>query len=280
VCHMNRQCNSYGMDTISTGVTLGLAYHLFEKGIIGGADTEGLTLQWGDPEPAILLIEKTARREGLGKLLAEGTLSLARHFGVEELAAQVNGLEVGMHDPRTSGGVTLSYLTSPRGACHNKSDVYWLDVGRTMEDLDIGFTDRFEEQGKAELVVRHQNWRSACDALVSCIMPYLPSDDLVAMLSAATGSMVTKEDLLRTGERILNLKRLLNLRWGLDVQNERLPGILMEPLSDGGTAGYVPDVERLLTDYYRVRQWDRATGRPNADKLQELGLQGVAGELR
>jgi len=279
VCHMNRQCNSYGMDTISTGVTLGLAYHLYDKGIIGAGDTDGLALRWGDPQPAILLIEKTARREGLGKLLAEGSLSLARHYGVDELAAQVNGLEVGMHDPRTSGGVTLSYLTSPRGACHNKSDTYWLDVGRTMEDLDIGFTDRFEEQGKAELVVRHQNWRSACDALVSCIMPYLPSDDLVAMLSAATGWEVTKADLLLTGERIINLKRLLNLRWGLDVKNERLPRLLMEPLSDGGTAGYVPDVERLLADYYRVRQWDRGTGRPTKDKLQELGLQDVAGEL-
>lgn len=279
VCHMNRQCNAYGMDTISTGVTLGLAYHLYAQGVIGAGDTGGLALRWGDPEPAILLIEKTALRQGPGNLLAEGSLSLARHFGVEDLAAHVHGLEVGMHDPRASAGVALSYLTSPRGACHNKSDTYWLDVGRTMEDLDIGLTDRFEEQGKAELVVRHQNWRSAGDALVSCILPYLPSDDLVAMLSAATGWGVTKEDLLRTGERILNLKRLLNLRWGLDVQNERLPGLFMQPLADGGAAGHVPDVERLLSDYYQVRRWDRKSGRPSREKLEELGLSDVAGQL-
>jgi len=279
VCHMNRMCNSYGMDTISLGVTLGLAFHLYSQGIIGLRDTGGIALSWGDPRPAIELIQLTARRQGLGDLLAEGSLALARHYGVEELAAQVNGLEVGMHDPRASAGVALSYLTSPRGACHNKSDTYWLDVGRTMEDLDIGMMDRFEEEGKAELVVRHQNWRSACDALVSCILPYLPSDGLVAMLSAATGRDLTKEDLLRAGERILNLKRLLNLRWGLDVRNERLPGLLMEPLSDGGTAGYVPDVDKLLTDYYRVRQWERGTGKPTMDRLQELGLQDLAGEL-
>jgi aldehyde:ferredoxin oxidoreductase len=279
VCHMNHQCNSYGMDTISTGVTIGLAYHLYDRGLIGDRETGGLALRWGDPKPAIELIELTARREGLGELLAEGSLSLARHLGVEGLAAQVNGLEVAMQDPRSSTGVTLSYLTSPRGACHNKSDTYWLDVGRTMEDLGIGMTDRFEEEGKAELVVRHQNWRSVCDTLVSCILPNLPSDSLAELLSAATGWEVTKTELLRTGERILNLKRLLNLRWGLDVQNERLPGILMEPLSDGGAAGHVPDVERLLADYYRIRQWDASTGRPSLDKLRELGLQDVASEL-
>jgi len=279
ICHMNHLCNSYGMDTISTGVTLGLAFHLYEEGIIGGRDTDGLTLRWGDPEPAIRLIELAARREGLGDLLAEGSLALAKRYGFEELAAQVNGLEVGMHDPRASSGVTLSYLTSPRGACHNKSDTYWLDVGRTMEDLDIGMTDRFEEEGLAELVARHQNWRSACDSLVSCFLPYLPSDNLAELLSAATGREVAKKDLLRTGERILNLKRLLNLRWGLEVDNERLPGLLMEPLSDGGTAGHVPDVQRVLTDYYRIRQWDRRTGRPAMDKMQELGLKDVAGEV-
>jgi aldehyde:ferredoxin oxidoreductase len=267
------------MDTISAGVTLGLAFHLYNEGIIDARDTGGLVLQWGDPEPAIRLIEMTALREGLGALLAEGSLSFARHFEVEDLAAQVNGLEVGMHDPRASAGVTLSYLTSPRGACHNKSDTYWLDVGRTMEDLDIGLTDRFEEEGKAELVVRHQNWRSACDALVSCILPNLPSDDLVAMLSAATGWEVTKADLLRTGERILNLKRMLNLRWGLEPKSERLPRLFMEPLADGGAAGHVPDVERLLSDYYDVRRWDRKSGRPSKEKLQELGLEDVASEL-
>ena len=90
---------------------------------------------------------------------------------------------------------------------------------------------------------------------------------------------MTKADLLRTGERILSLKRLLNLRWGLDVRNERLPGLFMQPLPDGGTAGYVPDVDRLLADYYRVRQWDRGTGKPTRDRLQELRLQDLAGEL-
>jgi aldehyde:ferredoxin oxidoreductase len=128
VCYMNHLCNSQGLDTISMGSTLGLAHLLYDEGAITEADTGGIALRWADPEPVIRLIEETARREGFGDLLAEGSLALARRYHSEELAAQVNGLEVAMHDPRASAGVAVSYLTSPRGACHNKSDAYWLDV--------------------------------------------------------------------------------------------------------------------------------------------------------
>ena len=279
VSYLNHLCNAYGLDTISTGVTLGLVFHLYDEGIIGSRDVDGLVLRWGDPEPVIRLIEMTARREGFGNLLAEGSLALARHFGVEELAAHVHGLEIAMHDPRASTGVTLSYLTSPRGACHNKSDAYWLDMGRTMEDLGIGMQDRFEEEGRAALMVLHQNWRSVCDTLVSCTLVNLTSDRLVAMLAAATGWKLSKPDVLTAGERVFNLKRVLNLRWGIDPKHEKLPGILLRSLEEGGAAGHVPDVERLLSDYYQARKWERTSGRPTVEKLSELQLGDMATEL-
>lgn len=279
ISYMNHLCNSHGLDTISMGVTLGLAHLLYEQGVISGRETGGIALQWGDPEPVIRMIEMTARREGFGDLLAEGSLALARRYDAEELAGQVNGLEVAMHDPRASAGVALSYLTSPRGACHNKSDAYWLDMGRTMEDIGVGFMDRFEEEGKAALMVQHQDWRSAGDALISCLLVNLPSDGLVSMLGAATGWDVTLSDLLRAGERTINLKRTLNLRWGLNPRHEKLPDLLLRPLEEGGTAGYVPDVDRLLSDYYGARQWDRATGKPSKEKLLALGLEEMAADL-
>lgn len=279
VCYMSHLCNRYGLDTMSTGVTLGLAHYLYEEGIIGSGDLGDIALSWGDPEPAIKLIEMIANREGMGDLLAEGTLAVARHYGMEEMAAQVHGLEVAMHDPRASSGVALSYLTSPRGACHNKSDAYLLDIGRTMEDIGIGLVDRFEEEGKAALMVRHQNWRSAGDALIACMIVNFPVDGLVEMLGAATGWDIALDSLLRAGERILNLKRVLNLRWGLKTEDEKLPGMLLKPLEEGGTGGYVPDVERLLSDYYEVRKWDRRSGKPTLEKLRELDLADVAEEL-
>jgi aldehyde:ferredoxin oxidoreductase len=279
VSYLNRLCNTYGMDTVSTGVTLGLAHHLYEQGAIGTEDTGGLVLRWGDPELAIQLVEMVAQREGFGDLLAEGVLALARHFGVEELAAQVQGLEVPMHDPRASAGVTLSYLTSPRGACHNKSDTHWLDTGRTVEELEIGLVDRFQEERKAALVARHQDWRSVSDSLISCFLLNFPVDGLVDMLNAATGSDLSLANILPVGERIFNLKRALNIRWGWKVADEKLPSLLLQPLEEGGTGGYVPDVERLLADYYQVRQWDRKGGKPTLEKLLELDLSDIAEEL-
>ncbi|MBM4430479.1 MAG: aldehyde ferredoxin oxidoreductase, partial [Chloroflexi bacterium] len=84
-------CNRYGLDTISTGVTIAFAYYLYDQGIVSKADTGGLELKWSDIEPALTLIEQIAHRQGFGAILAEGSRSLGERYGVEELAAQVNG---------------------------------------------------------------------------------------------------------------------------------------------------------------------------------------------
>jgi aldehyde:ferredoxin oxidoreductase len=112
-------CDRYGMDSISTSGTIGLALKLYAMGVITSADTGGLELAWGDADAAEQLVHLTARREGIGALLAGGSRSFARHFGVEDEAVQVNGLEVAYHDPRGASGMAIVYATSPRGACHN-----------------------------------------------------------------------------------------------------------------------------------------------------------------
>ncbi|MCX8026161.1 MAG: hypothetical protein N3A60_13260, partial [Thermanaerothrix sp.] len=97
---LGERCDRLGLDTISAGNTLALAYLLFDQGIIREEDTGGLALRWGDPAPCFVLLDQMARREGLGELLARGSQALAAHFGVPDLAVVVNGLEVPMHDPR------------------------------------------------------------------------------------------------------------------------------------------------------------------------------------
>ena len=122
-------CDLYGLDTISTGTTIAFAYYLYDRGLISAADTGGLELQWGDIEPALILTEQIAHREGFGAILAEGSRYLGQRYGVEDLAVQVNGLEVPMHDPRAFAGMALVYATSPRGACHNQGDMFLVDLG-------------------------------------------------------------------------------------------------------------------------------------------------------
>jgi aldehyde:ferredoxin oxidoreductase len=92
------------------------------------------------------------------------------------------------------------------------------------------------------------------------------------MVQAATGRHETIETLARAGERIFTLKRLINLKLGLSRADEAMPRLLTKPLTEGGTEGFVPDVDRMLTEYYRERDWDIETGRPSAACLAALDL--------
>lgn len=279
VTYLGHLCDAYGLDTISTGSTIGFAHYLFESGVIGSTETGGLTLRWGDPDTVAELIRMIARREGFGDTLAEGSLRLGQQYKAEELAVQVKGLEVAMHDPRAFSAMALVYATSPIGASHNQSDMYWVESGRSIEELGIPFTDRLEDAGKGPLVARHQDWRSFCNALIVCYFSNAPVQSYVDLLAAATGWEVTLNDVLRAGERIWNLKRTLNCRLGLTRADDRLPKLLLQPLSEGGTQGHVPDLELMLEEYYQARGWDWATGKPSRKKLEELGLGWVADDL-
>jgi aldehyde:ferredoxin oxidoreductase len=261
------------MDTISAGNTLALAYLLFDRGLISTADTGGLALHWGDPGPCFTLLEQMARRQGFGALLAQGSRALAAHYGVEELAVEINNLEVPMHDPRAATGQALAYVTSPRGACHNQSDFFLVEIGSSIDELDIPMTDRLSSEGKAAYVARHQDFRTVCNSLVVCFFAAVPPSTLVDLLSAATGHEWTLAEMMTAGERAWTLKRIYNGRLGYTRANEKLPALLLRPLPDGGQAGTVPDMETLLEEYYAARSWDQATGQPAPEKLRSLGLE-------
>ena len=269
---LSNLCDRLGMDTISAGNIIALAYLLFEQGRLTVQDTGGLELRWGDPAPVFILLEQMAARQGIGALLAQGSRALAAHFGDPDLAVQVNGLEVAMHDPRAFTGQALSYVLSPRGACHNQSDFFSIELGGTMEEIGLPMTDRQASAGKAAYVARHQYWRSLCNSLVICYFTVIDPHEVAELVAAATGEDRGLEEIILAGERSWNLKRLYNLRLGWNPANEKLPKLLLEPLPDGGQMGAVPDMDLLLNEYYTAAGWDRATGWPTPATLQRLGL--------
>ncbi|MGC8856759.1 MAG: aldehyde ferredoxin oxidoreductase family protein [Anaerolineae bacterium] len=279
IVRLGELCDRYGMDTISTGNTIGLAFHLFEKGVIDEADTDGLRLQWGDVAVVEQLIHRIAHRQGVGNLLAEGSRRFGARFGAEEEAVQVNGLEVAYHDPRGVSGMALVYATSPRGACHNQSDYFFVDWGHTHEELGIAYYSRHAQAEKAANVARHQDWRTVYNSLVMCIFANVPAATQVALINAATGLNWTPDEMLRAGERGWNLKRAINHRLGLTAANDRLPKAFLEPYGEGGAAGFIPDLAAMLQAYYAVRGWDPATGRPTRERLLALGLTDIAFDL-
>ena len=113
IAKANELCNQYGMDTISTGVSIAFAMECYERGIIGKEDTGGLELRWGDGDVILKLIELIGKREGFGDILAEGVRKASQRIGKgsERYAMHVKGLEIPMHDPRAFQGMGLQYAT-------------------------------------------------------------------------------------------------------------------------------------------------------------------------
>jgi aldehyde:ferredoxin oxidoreductase len=279
IVKLGELCDSYGMDTISCANTIGLAFTLFEKGIITEKETHGLTLKWGDVNAIEQLVNWIGLREGLGELLSQGSRRFGAHFGAEEEAVQVNGLETAYHDPRGVSGMALSYATSPRGACHNQSDYFFVDWGHTHDDIGITYYDRHDRGEKAANVARHQDWRTVFNSIVMCIFANTEPEMQVKLINAACGLDWTVEDMMKCGERGWNLKRAINNRMGLTAANDKLPKAMLTPFSEGGSAGYIPDIQGMLASYYEARGWDAQTGKPLHAKLIELGLDDVAQDL-
>ncbi|MBK9208385.1 MAG: hypothetical protein IPL71_08820 [Anaerolineales bacterium] len=279
VVRLGELCDKYGMDTISTANTIGLAFHLYEMGKVTKQDTGGIELTWGSFMAVRQLIHMIARREGIGDLLSRGSRQFGAAFDAEDEAVQVNGLEVAYHDPRGVSGMALSYATSPRGACHNQSDYFFVDFGHTYEKIGITYFERQAQAEKSANVAKHQDWRTFFNSAIMCIFANVDPQMQVDLINAACGLEWTLDDMMRSGERGWNIKRAINNRMGLTRANDKLPKALLEPHTEGGTMGFVPDMLAILETYYEARGWDKETGKPSKEKLLALGLADVAVDL-
>ncbi|MBI4632140.1 MAG: aldehyde ferredoxin oxidoreductase [Chloroflexi bacterium] len=275
ITHLGQLCDSLGVDSISMSGTIGLAFMLYQQGVITAKDTNGLELKWGEARTVEKLIHLALTREGFGELLARGSKALAKHFGVEEMAVQVNGLEVAYHDPRGATGMGLVYATSPRGACHNQSDYFMVEIGNSMSEIGVEMADRAASEGKALSVARHQWWRTLNNSLVMCVFANVPFNTARELINAATGFDYSAEEFLRCGERGWALKRAINNRLGVTAKNDTLPRALLTPLSEGGAAGVVINLQTMLKEYYEVQGWDAVTGKPTRSTLERLGLKDI-----
>ena len=273
----DKLCDDLGLDTISTGVAIGFAYELFERGLLGPAETGGLTLRFGNPEPVLELVRMIAFRQGLGDLLARGVREAAREIGrgAERYAIQVKGLELPGYDPRGAKAMGLHYLTAPNGADHCSGYASQEIFGVPYQGRLI---DRFTTREKGEITRFNQNLRVLQSLGIMCNFAgrFVDPALLGRLLAAATGveEQADPEHLWLVAERIFNLERMFNAREGFGAKDDVLPERFMkEPLPQGPAQGQVLEAEELLADYYRARGWDPGTGNPTGETLVRLGLE-------
>ncbi|MEM2144057.1 MAG: aldehyde ferredoxin oxidoreductase family protein [Candidatus Jordarchaeaceae archaeon] len=275
--YANHLCNAYGLDTISTGVSIAFTFYLFEKKVVEEKDL-GMKLNWGDSDAVNRLIEMIAERKGFGNILAEGVQGIAKKYNVSmDEAAHVKGLEIPMHDPRAFFGQALAYMTSPRGADHNRPDWYSIQLSLGLPELGI-FEPRyrFSMSNRMDDFIKFQDLRQVYESLLMCNFTQSTLTQVINMLNAITGWNYTVADILKIGERITNIKRAINNKRGITRKDDRMPKIAIQPLSEGATAGKTPNTEAMLKEYYEKRKWDGETGKPTKEKLNELDLKDVA----
>lgn len=283
IIEIHQACNRYGVDVISAGSTIAFAIECFEQGLINSSDTDGLDLQWGDPDVVLALLEKIAYRQGFGDLLADGSRLAATRIGKgsSALTVEVKGMELPMHDPRAFHGHGLSYVTSNRGACHMQHLVHLIETNNTQHP-ELGLLKKYERhgsEGKALMTVLCDDFGGIMNSAPMCQFVFggLSGDDLAYMLKIATGFDFDLKEVQSCGETMWYLKRVINNILGVRAEHDRLPSKVMAPFQEGGTKGTVPDMERMLHDYYQLRDLDE-NGIPTARKLKELGLYHLIGE--
>ncbi len=279
ICKANDLCNRYGLDTMSTGSVIAFAMEAFEKGLITTADTDGIELRWGSGEALVEMTRKIALREGIGELMGEGVLAMARRLGrnAVEFAVHVKGLEPSAHDPRRFWTQALSYGTAARGACHNAAWSHPYELALFMSEIGIEKPHpSYQAEGTAEVTAKLQTYQTMNDALIICrftqVGKAVTAANIVDWYNLITGRQADIGELMTVGERIFNLKRLFNTRLGISRKDDFLPPRFLTHNRRGeGITTQLPPMGQLLADYYQYRGWSEE-GLPSAGKLEQLGL--------
>lgn len=254
VVELNEFCDREGLDTISTGGTIGLVLELNEKGIL-----DHKYLEWGDGAKIKKLLEMIVKREGLGDILAEGTKGIAEEFNLsDKFDVNCKGLELPAHDPRNYASLYLGYATSNRGACHLQAFSHALESSATIPE--IGYSEIMDKSiitGKEDSVIKMQNLMAIFDSLKLCkfmIYSEFSMKTLAQWWSVLTEINADLEDLLFNGARVFQLERLLNNFLGVTDTDDDLPERFFAEFGEGGLSK--EKFYEARKAYYAKRGWD------------------------
>lgn len=298
VARANQLCNMYGMDTITCGATIAWAMDCFEQGLLTTKDTDGLELRFGDAEALVEMVERVGKREGFGRVLGEGSAQAAEDLGVgRDLVVAVKKNEYPAHMPQVKRSLALVYAVNPFGADHQSHEhdpSYDEDVDYEAYADRLATLDLLDPQPQSSLgpeKVRYslytQQLYSLLDSAQLCQFVWGPAwhlydtNQIVRLVQAVTGWQASLWELMKVGERRLNMLRAFNAREGVGVEMDTVPPKLLVPLEGGASDGIaltMGEVEAARTTYYAMAGWDES-GRPTRAKLEELALGWVADEL-
>ena len=244
-------------------------------------------MTWGDSAAIVALLEKIAKREGIGDLLADGVRSAAEKIGggAEKYAIHVGGQELPAHDPRFEPSMASIYLNDATPGRHGQASQYCVPplLADLKKEVDFSFSfgnKRDVYTGRADAQRILSNLNHCLNCLGMCLWGYLSTEVtfMPECYSAVTGWNVDLDELITTGERIGTMRLAFNIREGLGPATLKYPEIArgQPPLPDGPTKGITVDLRKINEEYYKVMDWDPKSGKPSKKRLASLGLEYLA----
>ncbi len=286
IAKANELCNAYGLDTISTGMTVSFAMECFENGLLNTQDSGGLALNFGNGAAMVELTRQICERRGLGDLLAQGPTRAADKIGdaARAFVLDVKKQPFPMHECRTRHGQALGYAVSPTGADHMHN--FW-DGGLAQNPLgeDMQSLGLYESVPQTELNAHKvraytisTNWAWINNHICCCMFVPWSRDQIVQLIRAITGWKTNVWELIKAGERGVTMARVFNLREGLSKADDVLPPRVAayhktKTLNEKPVMPETLDQARKL--YYGMMGWDPDSGQPTEAKLAELDIAWV-----
>ena len=311
-------CEEMGLDIFSFSRYVAFAIDLYQRGILTKADTEGMHLEFGNPEIFRALMEKIVRREGIGDVLANGTVKAARQIGkgAEDRVYVMKGLEMRLTATMVYFPIFALTAVDDRGwnARVSGETQAWsprpwtTNVFSTREEKEtfikegwFQYPKEYEKYILTDFSLDGTDYEPGCQLHAYDMEIFNLADSLglctfsngfsrysaigtrarmAELVSSATGVDFDEVELTKIAKRQINLVRAYNRRLGLTEKDDVPPRIYFE-------RNPAPPHQRLTLEvykkwrgyYYELMGWDKE-GTPTKKTLEKVGLGYVWEELK
>lgn len=277
-------CDEYGLDTISTGNSIGFAIESKELGLLNkeklikfGVPIEDLDLlEWGNGKKILNLISKIANLEGIGKFIAKGVKTMSSFLpGTEKFAIQQKGVEYTGYVTTESPYMALAYGVSDFGAHHRRA---WVITAERAKQVNMS------------ILLFYEDFRSWFDMAGLCKLPWIdfPHPDskdrknevvanwyLQGMNSLTGFGYKNLEEMLLPSVRISTLIKKFNIENGLSIRDDIPPiRVLNHAYPNMTEENKIKSYKKLLFEYYKERGWNEK-GIPKKETIRKLGLEQI-----
>lgn len=268
-----------GMDTNEAGWTIAWVMDCYDKGLLTKNDLDGIEMTWGNDDAIMTMLNKIARREGFGNVLADGVMRASRQVGEETVKLAIHGMKGNTprtHDHRVNWWEMFDTSVSNLGT---------LEAGTNPPFKVLGLSPTYNTFDPQEVSTRAAIVKGAMvfeDSMVTCRFKTGTQPDLLAKaVSAVTGWDMDLEEAMRVGKRAVNLARIFNLRHGISPELDRPSMRYGSTPLDGVAAGkaIMPHFDNMLRNYYSHMGWDEK-GIPLSATLKNLDIEDIISDLR